>query len=51
MPNDEDEQTRLQIMHEVYLRAFDYKLTIAPLHNPKKILDIGTGTGEWAMVI
>jgi SAM-dependent methyltransferase len=49
MPNDEDEQTRLQILHEVYLSLFDYKLTQAPILNPQKILDIGTGTGEWAM--
>jgi ubiquinone/menaquinone biosynthesis C-methylase UbiE len=51
MPNDEDEQSRLQIMHEVYLQAFNCKLTNVPLRDPKKILDIGTGTGDWAMVI
>ncbi len=51
MPNDEDEQTRLQILHTVYLHMLDNELTTAPLHNPTHILDIGTGTGEWAMAI
>jgi SAM-dependent methyltransferase len=51
MPNDEDEQTRLQMLHGVYLYLFHGELTTVPLHNPKKILDIGTGTGEWAMAM
>lgn len=29
--------------------AFDDNLSLAPLENPMKILDIGTGTGLWAM--
>lgn len=49
MPNDEDEQLRLQIVHQVYLSMLNSKLTTVPLRNPAKILDIGTGTGEWAV--
>src|SRR6266487_3619718 len=49
MPNDEDEQLRLQILHQVYLSMLNSKLTTVPLTNPAKILDIGTGTGEWAI--
>jgi SAM-dependent methyltransferase len=49
MPNDEDEQLRLQILHQVYLSMLESKLTTAPLHRPLKILDVGTGTGEWAI--
>lgn len=49
MPNDEDEQLRLQIVHQVYLSMLKSKLTTVPLRNPAKILDIGTGTGEWAI--
>jgi SAM-dependent methyltransferase len=49
MPNDEDEQLRLQIIHQVYLSMLDSKLTTVSLRNPTKILDIGTGTGEWAI--
>jgi hypothetical protein len=49
MPNDEDEQTRLQIMHEVYLRAFDYKLTNVPSINPKRywISEQERASGRW----
>jgi SAM-dependent methyltransferase len=49
MPNDEDEQDRGQMLHGVYLHIFDGRLTTVPLHDPRKILDIGTGTGEWAI--
>ncbi|TVY93811.1 Secondary metabolism regulator [Lachnellula willkommii] len=51
MPNDEEEQTRTQILHGVFLFMLDQKLTTVPLDNPQKILDIGTGTGEWAMAM
>ncbi|KAG8417365.1 hypothetical protein J3458_004875 [Metarhizium acridum] len=34
--------------HKLYL-AFDNKLFFAPLRNPQKVLDVGTGTGIWAI--
>lgn len=51
IPNDEEEQTRQQMLHGVYLHLLDNELTTVPLHNPEKILDIGTGTGDWAMAM
>lgn len=30
--------------------AFDNKMFLAPLENPQKVLDLGTGTGIWAML-
>ena len=51
MPNDEEEQTRTQILHGIYFWLLDQKLTTVPLDKPQKILDIGTGTGEWAMAM
>lgn len=48
MPNDELEQTRMYLTHQVYLQMFDGEPTTVPLENPKLILDIGTGTGDWA---
>ena len=51
MPNDEDEQTRMQMLHEVHLFLLDGRLTTAPLNNPTKILDVGTGCGDWAMAM
>ncbi|KAG4034392.1 hypothetical protein MFRU_003g03580 [Monilinia fructicola] len=49
MPIDEEELDRLRIIHQIYLQIFDNELTTVPLHSPTRILDIGTGTGDWAM--
>ena len=51
MPNDETEQTRLAIAHQAYLPALDDQLTVGLIpRSAKRILDIGTGTGDWAYV-
>ncbi|KAI5792544.1 S-adenosyl-L-methionine-dependent methyltransferase [Peziza echinospora] len=49
IPNDEEEQERLDIVHHQMLVVLDGKLHICPLTNPQRILDIGTGTGIWAI--
>ncbi len=52
MPNDETEQTRLAIAHQAYLLALDSQLTLGLIpRSAKRILDIGTGTGEWAIAV
>ncbi|KAG4436953.1 hypothetical protein IFR05_007566 [Cadophora sp. M221] len=51
MPNDDAEQGRLQMLHDIYLEIFGGRISMAPLQNPQKILDIGTGTGEWAIAM
>ncbi|KAJ0309108.1 hypothetical protein COL516b_003006 [Colletotrichum fioriniae] len=33
----------------VYLHVFDGKLSTVPMENPQRILDVGTGIGEWAI--
>ncbi|EOD46517.1 putative tam domain methyltransferase protein [Neofusicoccum parvum UCRNP2] len=49
MPCDGLEQTRLEILHRLYLAALDGALTTAPLApGTQRILDVGTGPGEWA---
>jgi len=48
-PNDEQQSNQLEIVHFAYLKLFDNKLFFAPLQDPKNVLDIGTGTGVWAI--
>jgi trans-aconitate methyltransferase len=49
MPIDVEELTRQHMVHEAFLKFFDGQLTTVPLEAPKGILDIGTGTGDWAI--
>lgn len=53
VPNDEQENERLDLQHALFLRTFDDNLGFAPPNNPdakvKHVLDVGTGTGIWAL--
>ena len=50
MPNDDTELTRLNVVHQIYLILLEGRLTTAPLPDPSpRILDIGTGPGDWAI--
>ncbi len=49
LPNDEPEQEREDMKHAMILHVCDGQLHYAPLQNPQKVLDIGTGTGAWAI--
>lgn len=51
-PNDAIEQERLAIQNSALTKLFGDKLYFAPLptaNPPKTILDIATGTGDWAI--
>ncbi|KAI1024538.1 hypothetical protein LB503_007476 [Fusarium chuoi] len=49
-PTDDDYQEGQDILHHYTLLLLDDKLHLAPIDkNPQKILDIGTGTGIWAI--
>ncbi|RPA90327.1 S-adenosyl-L-methionine-dependent methyltransferase [Choiromyces venosus 120613-1] len=37
------------MIHHMYRILLDGALVIAPIENPQKILDVGTGTGIWAI--
>jgi ribosomal protein L11 methylase PrmA len=39
------------LAHHMYLMTLEGKLHLAPLENPQNILDVGTGTGIWAMYV
>ncbi|KAL5003270.1 S-adenosyl-L-methionine-dependent methyltransferase [Aspergillus recurvatus] len=52
IPNDEEEQDRLNITHHLFklLTGGDlYRTPLAQQPAPRRILDIGTGTGAWAL--
>ncbi|KAJ5585305.1 uncharacterized protein N7459_005105 [Penicillium hispanicum] len=54
MPNDEEEQDRMDITHHMSVKQHisDDPLYNAPIKSsPQNILDLGTGTGIWAMDI
>ncbi|KAK1987221.1 methyltransferase domain-containing protein [Colletotrichum cereale] len=50
-PNDENEMDRLDFNHMLMVKVIGDELYLAPLDKTKthRILDIGTGTGVWAM--
>jgi SAM-dependent methyltransferase len=51
-PNDEAEMDRLDLQHELFRKALDGKFFLAPISvYPQSILDIGTGTGIWAIKV
>lgn len=48
LPNDEEEQDRLDLLHHVCLLVLGGRLFVSPLPKPQRVLDVGTGTGIWA---
>lgn len=49
-PNDSRQNDYLDIMHHMMYLLNDNHLFHAPVDkNPQTVLDVGTGTGNWAM--
>jgi SAM-dependent methyltransferase len=48
-PNDAASQAYESIVHHLWLLTLRDRLFLAPLTSPQRILDIGTGTGLWAL--
>jgi len=50
LPNDAQEQDRLDFQHNFMLILLEGRLQLAPIReNPQNVLDVGTGTGIWAI--
>lgn len=49
LPVDDDELDRLDLNHYKYTMCQNGELYLAPIENPQMILDLGTGTGIWAI--
>ena len=49
LPNDEEEQDRLDLTHHLWLLVGGGDIIKAPIQSPQKVLDLGTGTGIWAI--
>ncbi|KAL1993329.1 hypothetical protein VTN49DRAFT_3278 [Thermomyces lanuginosus] len=49
LPNDEPENDRLDMLHELSLQLLHRKLYLAPIKNPQRVIDLATGTGIWAI--
>lgn len=40
----------MDLVHHIYSLILDGKLCLAPINeNPQRVLDLGTGTGIWAI--
>lgn len=48
-PNDEKAMDHLDIGHHVFTLLLHGRLYLAPIIDPQVILDVGTGTGIWAI--
>ncbi|KAM0546431.1 hypothetical protein ACHAPJ_010898 [Fusarium lateritium] len=49
-PNDEQQNEGLDLVHNALSLILDDQLFLAPIgEHPKRVLDIGTGTGIWAI--
>jgi hypothetical protein len=42
---------RLSNLHEVLMLVFNNRLVPPELSRPRKILDLGSGTGDWAVEV
>jgi ubiquinone/menaquinone biosynthesis C-methylase UbiE len=39
----------MELAHHIYFLLLEGKLHLSPVVNPQRVLDLGTGTGGWAV--
>ena len=49
IPNDELNAEHEAFAHDLFLKLLNHRLYIAPIPEPRKILDLGCGTGLWPL--
>jgi ubiquinone/menaquinone biosynthesis C-methylase UbiE len=50
LPNDVEEQNRLDLQHQLALKVLEGRLHLAPIKDSvQNVLDVATGTGIWAI--
>ncbi|KAF2089468.1 S-adenosyl-L-methionine-dependent methyltransferase [Saccharata proteae CBS 121410] len=49
LPNDEQELDRLDLQHAIWRMTLNGRLYMAPIVEVNNVLDLGTGTGIWAI--
>ncbi|KAK8072538.1 hypothetical protein PG996_005886, partial [Apiospora saccharicola] len=48
LPNDPAEQDRLDLQHASFELVLEGRFGLAPVRNPKFVIEVATGTGIWA---
>jgi SAM-dependent methyltransferase len=51
LPNDDAEQDRMELLHHIWKMMLGGELLLKKPNNPQRILDVGTGSGSWAIDI
>ncbi|KAI1141890.1 S-adenosyl-L-methionine-dependent methyltransferase [Hypoxylon sp. FL0543] len=49
LPADKQEQERMNLQHEISVEVHSGELYLCPAKSPRTVLDVGTGTGIWAV--
>jgi len=49
LPSDGREEDRQRVQFALWMKALGHQLVLPPIHAPQYVLDVGTGSGTWAI--